>query len=187
MAIQTKPKAGTQKKSSIEVSLVVPQHGFRRYFRFNRFRVDPVDGGKLFQCAFLTDNGQDFGRYAAFITIADLRNNVPQIGPYLGSIGGNPSPDVNWEQGVQWHMAVGPQVDMVRHFNLARAGDDAEMALFSYPIGAVLNERKAQQSSPSDSHKINVEPLALLSSNVEAHITMLVKLFGDLLVRQTEA
>ena len=73
---------------------------------------------------------------------------------------------------------------MVRHFNLARAGDDAEMALFSYPFGAVLNERKAQQEKPNDSHKITADPLALLSSHINVHLTILMELFGEVLVPQ---
>lgn len=175
------PQSNTSKKTNREVHLLAPTQGYRRYLRFNRFQVDSIDNGKILQCAFATDTGIELCRYSAFVSIADLQNNTPQVGPYLGEIGHTPPPSAKWAQGVPWSVPSSAPMDMIRHFSLARAGENGEIGLFSFPVGAVLNGRKSQQDKSDAVNAISIDPIALLSSSLDAHVAILLELFSDII------
>jgi hypothetical protein len=74
------------------------------------------------------------------------------------------------------------QMDVVRHMQLARAGQEAEIALFAFPYSAVLSARRAQQEKPNSTNAVAADPVALLSSNIEIHVALLLELFAEFLV-----
>jgi hypothetical protein len=85
------------KNQNVEVTLLAPQQGFRRYLRFNRFRADRIDGGRLLQVSFVGETGLDLCRYASFLSRSDLSNNSRQVGKYIGALGVTPSPSTKWD------------------------------------------------------------------------------------------
>jgi hypothetical protein len=162
-----KPQTGPKIK---QITVDLPDTGFRTVLYFNRFGVERIENHFLIHFGFMNTAGDTLAAYSAMWMNDFVSASSEEWKAYLGRIGSPPerSADLGWRPPASRLNAI----EVVNSCRMARRGDAAEIRCYCYSLAAAFDRQK-DATEPSS---IPGQPLALLQSTIEQQQLLLLSL-----------
>lgn len=158
-------------KNLATILVETPSGPFFKVIFFNKFGLESLGSQKILYFALMRPDGDILDTWTCIVSNAYLKEVTQSWLDYLGKVGELPAENVNFgwrNQASKFESAYFSNV-----IQIARAGDHGEIRFFSYSTGFAADKRRESKESTD---KILAQPLGLLTSDLDLHIAIIMKL-----------
>lgn len=159
-----------KKESGREISVLLDSHAFPHSFYFNRFYIEPFEGGhRLMQFAFMV-GGATMNTYSVVLEHDAIEQSRKTMLDFLGKMG-----TASKSKPEQWRPARESQrVDISNIYQMSRAGNVGEIRFGIYAIGTALDAARKEGGPVT----ISAQPVALLHCDLDLLRLLITQIFA---------
>jgi hypothetical protein len=166
-----KPAASPAAAKTRELTVEMPESGFRVILYFNKFGVEKVGENLLIHFGFVSVSGEVMATYSAVLEKRFLSLSRKDWLQYLGQISSPPDQplEFSWKPPASKIGAV----EIINAMRIGRSGSDAELRLYCVSLIAAIDRSRGETGGSKD---LVAQPLALLQTTLDQQQLILLTL-----------